>query len=124
MTSPRSKAKLKTYVIVFCCLNTGAVDLRLTPSYNTKDFLLQLSNHCLDHGNPSFIYTDSGSQLKAGKKVVAAKKDDKPEDEEPTIDWSEVMDTTAKENGITWRLAPPGCQHRNGRVERVVAASP
>ena len=42
------------------------------------------------------------------------------EDERPNIKWSEVQAKTAGA-GITWKIAPPGSQNRDGRTERAIA---
>ena len=111
---PENKRKnKKVFVLVICCLNTGAVTARVCEGYSTKDFLTAFFHHIADHMAPKWIYTDAGSQLKAGKKVLAV------DEELPDIDWSKVMSETSSQE-ITWRVAPAQCQHRNGLSEAAV----
>ena len=70
MTNRRKK--VKCFVLVIVCMNTRALDLRLTSGYSTEDFLRQFMQHCLDMCTPSFVYCDSGSQLKAAKKFFTS----------------------------------------------------
>ena len=116
MTNRRKK--VKCFVLVIVCMNTGALDLRLTSGYSTEDFLRQFMQHCLDTCTPSFVYCDSGSQLKAAKKFFTD--EDRVEDI-PQIDWNDVTGQT-RVHKITWRIAPPGCQWRDGRSEAQVKA--
>ena len=142
MTSPRSKNKLKCFVLVIVCINTGHINARLCAGYNTQNFLNQFFQHCIDFTIPSFVYTDAGSQLKAGRRVISADKDqakdqakDKPKDKKDAkqddltdyanpyacIDWTQVADRTSNSR-ITWKVAPAGAPWRDGRSERAVRA--
>ena len=41
-----SRATLKTYPVIFVCMNTGAMNLRLMHAYDTAAFLLQYEHNC------------------------------------------------------------------------------
>ena len=43
----------------------------LAPGYSTSDFLLAYSSHMSDHGIPTMVHSDRGSQLVAAGKEVA-----------------------------------------------------
>ena len=116
MTNKRKK--IKCFVLVLVCMNTGALDLRLTSGYSTEAFLRQFMQHCLDTCTPAFVYCDSGSQLKAAKKFFTD--EDRVEDI-PRIDWNDVTGQT-RAHKIVWKIAPPGSQWRDGRSEAQVKA--
>ena len=112
MTNARST--MKCWPIVICCLNTGALHIMLAEAYSTKAFLNVFDGYMAIRGQPAFIYTDSGSQLKSAKYNVLAK-------ESQGVDWSRVAVKTSHRK-IEWRVAPPEAQWRDGRSERAVAA--
>ena len=118
MTNRRKK--LKCYILVIVCMNTSHIDLRLTSGYSTDEFLTQFFAHCLETTTPAFVYTDSGSNLVAAKKVFTGEDDD--HHEHPDINWDEVRDRTQSKK-IQWKIAPPGCQWRDGRSEACVKAA-
>ena len=118
MTNRRKQ--MKCWILIIVCMNTGHVDLRLTSGYSTEAFLRQFEAHCLDTTVPAFVYTDSGSQLVAAKKLFTGVDED--EQESPMVDWDKVRDQTSNK-GIVWKLAPPGCQWRDGRSEAVVRSA-
>ena len=118
MTNRRKR--MKCYIMVITCMNTSYVDLRLTSGYSTDDFLRQFLAHCMDTCVPAYVYTDSGSNLVAAKKVFTGKDED--ENEAPDVNWDEVRNRTQSKK-IHWRVAPPGCQWRDGRSEAVVKAA-
>ena len=66
-------------------------------------------------GQPRFIYTDSGSQLKAAKNQL------EQETIKGGVNWQQVADETAH-LAIHWKCAPPEAQWRDGKSERAVAA--
>ena len=111
MTNKRSQ--LKCFPLLLCCMNSSAITIRLVPGYDTESLLIQLQAHIAVRGQCKFIYTDSGSQMKAAKEMLEAGL--KP------VDWSEVRQRTVAD-GIEWRVAPPESQWRDGRSERMVAA--
>ncbi len=102
MTNKR--ATLKVWNVIFVCLNTKAVTMYLAPGYSTSDFLLAYDSHVGDHGKPSNVHSDRGSQLVAAGKEVA------------NYDWDEIARKTAP-HGTTWNFTPAGAQWRNGAVE-------
>ena len=63
-----AKCLLKTWPIVFGCLNTGAIHVELNQTYGTDALLLSISSFIAIRGYPSVFYTDHGTQLcKAGE---------------------------------------------------------
>ena len=57
----RRRVTRKCYPIVFCCINTGACHIGLSPSYNTEDFITQLNHFFALRGRSVTIYCDASS---------------------------------------------------------------
>ena len=63
-----SRLTMKVWPVVFGCLNTGAVHIKLNKTYGTNAFLLSIRAFTSIRGYPTVFYTDRGTQLcKAGK---------------------------------------------------------
>ena len=102
MTNKRST--MKVWTVIFVCLNTKAVTMYLAPGYATEDFLLAYNSHISDHGSPTKVHSDKGSQLVAAEKELT------------NFDWDDIA-KRASTQGTTWTFTPAGAQWRNGAVE-------
>ena len=102
MTNKR--AVQKVWNVLFLCLNTKSIKMHLAPGYSTNDFMIAYNSHTSDHGLPSTVHSDKGSQLVAAGKEVA------------NFDWEAIANSSSTE-GTTWHFAPAGAQWRNGAVE-------
>ena len=100
------RAKLKIWVLLYCCRATRAVCLLACPSYSNKDFLLKNSDFVFRKGQPLSIVSDKGSQLVAAGKLVSGK-----------LDCNTVADKNPKSECV---FVPAGAQHRNGISEATV----
>ena len=106
-----SRARMKSWVLVYVCCSTKSVCLLATCGYSTQSFLIRHEEFVARKGAPSNIVSDRGSQLVSAGVVLAAK-------ESPgEWDWSQVC----KENSTSnWEFVPIGSQHRNGLSEATV----
>ena len=109
-----ARSKLKTWPILFCCLNTGAIAIYVAAGASTSHFLTQYDHYVAVHGRPKFVYSDRGSNLT--KAATFVQKDD-PE----SWEWDKVAARAAKV-GTKWKFAPAGCQYRDGLAESRVKA--
>ena len=100
------RARMKVWVLVYCCRATRAVCLLICAGYSTADFLLTHAEFVYRKGRPSSIVSDRGSQLVAAGKVVAGK-----------MNWDQVV---GKNSMSEWIFVPAGAQHRNGISEATV----
>jgi hypothetical protein len=105
-----ARSYLKVYPVVYCCMITGAIQIRISHAYSTDAFMLQYAGHCALRGHPTTIYTDCGSQLVKASSI-----------DNPNMNWEEIKSKSVK-NGTEWKFAPPGCQFRNGLAESRVKA--
>ena len=65
-----SRSTMKVWPVVFGCLNTGAVHIKLNKTYGTDALLLSITAFTSIRGYPTVFYTDRGTQLcKAGKYI-------------------------------------------------------
>ena len=69
-----SRAKMKSWVVVYCCRSSKAVCLLATCGYSTASFLLKHEEFVATHGAPISIVSDRGTQLVAAGKVLAERK--------------------------------------------------
>ena len=109
-----SRSHLKTYPIVFCCMNTGALHTELAHTYGADAFLTSLASFTAIRGNPAFIYSDKGSQLTKASNYVTEQAPD-------NWDWAQIQQASAR-SGTRWKFCPAGCQYRNGLSEARVKA--
>ena len=104
-----ARSKLKVWPVLFNCLNTGAVDIRLAYKQGTDAFLTAWNTFRAIRGDPDTVYSDRGSNLKKAATFV--------EEEDPEKwGWDEISKSSAKK-GTVWRFTPPGCQFRDGLAE-------
>ena len=107
-----SRTYIKLWGLVVVCQNTRAVKMYATSGYSTDDFLTAYHRFTSNHGNPSLVVSDAGSQVKRAGKVI--------EQGDPAgLNWIRIQEDAAK-SGTEWRLVEPGCQWRNGLAEAAV----
>ena len=56
-------SELKIWFIVFCCCNTGAIDIKVMENYTTSAFILGFKRFSSRVGYPKMLLPDQGSQL-------------------------------------------------------------
>ena len=105
--------KVKAMTVVFRCLNTGAVHIKLNKTYSTDALLLSITSFTSICGFPAKFYTDKGTQLsKAGSFINNNKKP-------ANWTWDKIKNTLAtKKTEVNYCL--PGCQWQNGTAEQQV----
>lgn len=111
----KKRTTMKVYPILFTCYSTGALHMELAPSYSTDDFLLAFARFTAIRGTPVYGYTDMGSNIVKAQKLQGSLAKDAAEDTEAMErheKWTQIMERTASQ-GIQWRHAPSGGQHRD-----------
>ena len=111
MTNARSQ--MKVWPVVFGCLNTGTVHIKLNKNYGTDALLLSITSFTSIRGYPAKFYTNKGTQLSKAGSFIDSK-------ENPANwTWDKVKDTLAtKKTEVNYCL--PGCQWQNGTAEQQV----
>ena len=75
-----------------------------TSGYSTDDFLTAYQRFTANHGNPSLVISDAGSQMKKAGALI--------EQGDPArLDWTKIKEGAAK-SGTDWRIVEPGCPPR------------
>ena len=110
-----TRSFLKVWPVIFGCLNTGAVHIKLNKTYGNDALLLSISAFTSIRGYPSVFYTDRGTQLCKAAKYIDSKED--------PVNWTwEKLEETlaAKKTKVNFCLS--GCQWQNGAAEQRVCA--
>ena len=112
MTNKR--ATMKTFPLVFCCVNTGSVHLQLAMNYSTEAFMLEFSQFCAIRGIPSYVRADMGSQLTSATSTIQ-------DGDMPRFKWKEIAKMVIT-HGTQFEHCATQAQWRNGRAESAVRA--
>lgn len=66
----KTPTKSKVWLLCLTCLWSRAVNLVICPDLSVKSFLRAFQIHVFQQGMPSKVFSDSGSQLVAGAKLI------------------------------------------------------
>ena len=102
----KSRARVKIYELVFCCLLTGATNILALEGVETGDIVQAVERHASRHGVPSELYIDNSSQLKALEGVTFKVRD---------VD-ARVYDS----HGIKVYVSNAKAHEERGRIERKI----
>ena len=70
-----AQSQMKVWRVVFGCLNTGAVHIKLNKTYGMDALLLSITSFTSIHGYPAKFYTDKGTQLSKADSFINSKED-------------------------------------------------
>jgi len=109
----RGKPRLKSYILVFSCLQTRAVHLEATESQDTDSVLNAFSRFTSLRGMPEEILSDNWKSFVTEDKELQA--------------WVRYLDDDliikSVLANVTWHLTPPYGPHHGGTYEIMVKAS-
>ena len=112
-----SRAKMKCWIVIYCCRATKAVELLATCGYSTADFLLRHEEFVARHAAPASIVSDRGSQLVSAGRVLAERTAAADKESPGQWDWTRIT----RENKVSnWTFVPIGSPHFNGLPEATV----
>ncbi len=97
----RGSVESKCWGVLYVCSATGAVSIDITEDYSADSMLQCLRRFICEHGQPSTIITDRGSQLTASEKDI-------------TPDWEQIE---GKMSEVKWIFSPTSGHHYNGLAE-------
>ena len=107
----KGRTLMKTWAVVFVCLNTGSVHVELAKAYTASAFLVKFKKFISYRGCPSYVYSDMGSNLVKANKVM----------DSTDFPWEQAKKMTAEiAPDMTWRHAPSQAQHRDGASEACI----
>ena len=101
------RAKVKIYLVIFCCATTGATDIKVMDDYSTDSFILAFIRFSCRYGYPSSLYPDPGSQLIKGCNDMI-------------ISFSTIKYRLEVEYGVEFHTCPVGSHYVHGKVERKI----
>ena len=109
----RGKARPKTYLLLFTCLQTRAVHLELTEAMSMSATLNAISRFVDIRGMPTSILSDNFSTF--------VSKDKDLENWVRTIQLDDLISTTKAK--VQWHFIPPRGPHHGGVYERMVGVA-
>ena len=109
----RGKSIEKRWICLFTCLNSRAVHLEVAYSLSLEDFLLCFSKFVSLRGKPTVIYSDNGTNLRAGEAELKLAIDE-------WMEFEPHITAYATCKNIEWHFSPPHGSHFGGVRERLV----
>ena len=64
------KEKIKVWLLCFTCIWSRAINVKICYNLSVSEFLRAFQLHCFDFGLPQYCFSDLGSQLVAGGKII------------------------------------------------------
>ena len=112
-----ARAKMKCWIVVYCCRATKAVELLPTCGYDTESFLLRHEEFVARHAAPATVVSDRGTQLVSAGRILAEKAAIADNQTPDKWDWSRI---TRENAASTWHFVPIGSPHFNGLPEATI----
>ena len=107
----QGRSHVKRYGCVFTCLTTRAVHIEITSTLDTDSFINALRRFISLRGNPSSVYSDNGSNFRAGEQELRT----------AIEDWNQrAICEFLRLKNISWKFNPPYASHMGGVWERVI----
>ena len=109
-TGPRSTEK--RYCLLVTCMATRAVHLELSHTLNTDSFLLAFSRYAARRGKPSQVFSDNGTNLRAGERELRGL----------LREWNQhTISDQLSQDQIQWHFNPPASSDMGGVWEAMIA---
>ena len=107
----QGRSHVKRYGCVFTCLTTRAVHIEITSSLDTDSFINALRRFISLGGNPSSVYSDSGSNFRTVEQEMHT----------AIEDWNQrTISEFLRLKNISWKFKPQYASHMGGVWERVI----
>ena len=95
------RKSVKIWFVVFCCITTSAIDIRVMEDYSTESFLLAFTRFSCRVGYPKLLLPDEGSQLVKGCKSM-------------------ILSFIDLKYGVGFETCPVGDHYMHGKVEQKI----
>ena len=105
LTSKRKTIKI--WFVIFCCVTTSAIDIRVMEDYSTEAFLLAFVRFACRVGFPKMLLPDEGSQLVKGCQTMVLR-------------YTDIKTRLHTEYGVEFEVCPVGAHYMHGKVERKI----
>ena len=107
----QARSTVKRYWWLFSCLVTRAVHIEVVHSLDTDGFINALRRFINLRGNPTTIYSDNGTNFRAGEKGMRESLDD----------WNQKsIQEFLRQRNVIWKFNPPSASHMGGSWERII----
>ena len=100
------RASAKIWFVIFCCVVTGGVQIKVMEDYSTTSFVLAFIRFSCKVGYPFKLLPDAGSQLVKGCGSME-------------ITFTDVANRL-QEFGVKYEVCPVGAHYMHGKVERKI----
>ena len=98
----QGRSYVKRYGCVFTCLTTRALHIEITSTLDTDSFINALRRFISLRGNPSSVYSDNGSNFRAGEQELRT----------AIEDWNQrAICEFLRLKNISWKFNPPYASH-------------
>ena len=106
--SPHNKRNtVKIYLVVFCCVSTSTVGIRVMEDYATDAFIQAFIRQSCEVGYPKVLLADLGSQLVKGAKSVS-------------FSFTDIRNRLFTDMKVELETCPVGGHNMHGKVERKI----
>ena len=107
----QGRTYVKCYGCLFTCLAIRAIHIEIVHSLNTDGFLNALRRFLNLRGNPTTIYSDNGTNFRAGEREIR--------ESLGQLNQRQIHEFLCRRN-IIWKFNPSGASHMGGVWERVI----
>ena len=114
ITVKKMRKSEKRYGCLVTCLATRAVHIEIAHSLDTDSLIMALRRMIARRGRPSQIYSDNGTNLKAGEKELRLCLQ--------RLNQAQLADALTQEQ-VDWCFSPPASPHFGGSWERLVRSA-
>ncbi|XP_028517549.1 uncharacterized protein LOC110247780 [Exaiptasia diaphana] len=105
------RSHVKRYGCIFTCLATRATHIEVVESLDTDSFINAYRRFANTRGNPSVVYSDNGTNLRAGEREI----------HKAIQEWNQdKINQTLSQKNVQWYFNPPKASHMGGVWERVI----
>ena len=106
-SNANKRARIKVWVVVFCCSTVGAIDCKVMEDYSTDSFILAFIRFSCRYGYPKNLHPDYGSQLLKGCRDMV-------------LSYADMKHKLNVEYGVNFEACPVGLHYVHGKVERKI----
>jgi hypothetical protein len=107
----QARSHVKRYGCIFTCLTTRAVHIEIAHTLEADSFLSALQRFISRRGKPESIYSDNGTNFKAGDRELR----------DALKEWNQAqISRHLSQREIQWHFNPPAASHMGGVWERMI----
>ena len=109
-TPHNKRTTIKIWHVIFCCITTSTVSIKVMESYCTTSFIQAFIRFSCEVGYPKIMLIDEGSQLVKGCQDIK-------------LNFRDIQQQLHKNQQIQFEVCPVGGHNMHGKVERKVKSA-